>query len=671
MKHTFTAVLMLLLVPASGAAGASPFAAQQEAGDDIRQAVAKVSPAVVRIRVLGTAETDRAGAISSRVTTGVVVSADGEILTSAFGLTEKPAAIFVEDSVGQRTSAKVVATDSLRKLVLLKCPDAGFQPPEFSESVPSVGAWAIAVGRFYSADHPSASLGIISATGRIHGLAIQTDAKVSPVNYGGPLIDLQGRVTGILVPLSPQDSDTGVEAGVEWYDSGIGFAIPATDALAAAEKLRSGQNQKRGVLGIGLSTRNPLASKVEVSTVHPGSAADEAGIRKGDRIVAAAGSQIERFGVFEAIIRSRYAGESLPLTIDRDGTTRDVTVTLGDRLPPIDRGWLGIVAHSPASSQKDSADGITVSVMPNSPAAAAGMPVHCVVLAIDDEPTQDVPAFLQISRTFRAGAGVTVRYRVAADATDSKHVNITLSGLPGDIPKLTPAEIHGLLTSEDSSSQASAPWAQSKLDLGDTGTGWMFAPTVPAKAVDNAATEPGLSFGIVMLLSAGGEPEETVLRQWREACELHRLILAVPRNAEQRELSREDSGLVTEAISRITDAYSLDRDRIILVAEEPQAELAAQLLLNPRLASLNAAAFLSGWPRIGASASELLQQKSASILLVEPRQIDRERAALRSLAMRELRDSGARVSTIGTVVADEADSPASRISDWALMQKAR
>ena len=66
-----------------------------------------------------------------------------------------------------------------------------------------VGQWTVAVGRALSSDEINLSVGILSAVDRIWGKAIQTDAKISPSNYGGPLVDLQGRVLGILVPLSP------------------------------------------------------------------------------------------------------------------------------------------------------------------------------------------------------------------------------------------------------------------------------------------------------------------------------------------------------------------------------------------------------------------------------------------------------------------------------------
>ena len=92
----------------------------------------------------------------------------------------------------------------------------------------TVGQWTIAVGRTFNQKEPNISVGVLSATNRIWSTAIQTDAKISPANYGGPLIDSRGRVLGVLVPLSPQKQG-GEIAGAEWYDSGIGFAVPLVD----------------------------------------------------------------------------------------------------------------------------------------------------------------------------------------------------------------------------------------------------------------------------------------------------------------------------------------------------------------------------------------------------------------------------------------------------------
>ncbi len=116
-----------------------------------------------------------------------------------------------------------------------------------------VGQWALAVGRTFEAEQPNVSVGIVSALNRIWSKAIQTDAKVSPNNYGGPLVDISGRVLGVLVPMSPDGSEE--VAGVEWYDSGIGFAIPLEDVLHVLPKLEQGQDLRAGVLGVNLKGR--------------------------------------------------------------------------------------------------------------------------------------------------------------------------------------------------------------------------------------------------------------------------------------------------------------------------------------------------------------------------------------------------------------------------------
>ena len=112
----------------------------------------------------------------------------------------------------------------------------------------------MAVGRTLDSADVNVSVGIISATGRIWGRAIQTDAKISAHNYGGPLVDVRGRVLGILTPMSPTES--GARAGSEWYDSGIGFAVPLADVLAVLPKLQAGHDQRGGLAGVSFSGTN-------------------------------------------------------------------------------------------------------------------------------------------------------------------------------------------------------------------------------------------------------------------------------------------------------------------------------------------------------------------------------------------------------------------------------
>src|SRR5690606_26761884 len=115
---------------------------------------------------------------------------------------------------------------------------------------------ALALGKVFDAAVPNASPGILSAKNRIWGKALQTDAKTSPFNYGGPLIDIDGRVLGIVVPMSMTSDD--VMTGAEWYDSGIGFAVPFAQVQESVERLRDGEDQYRGVLGVTMSRPGQL-----------------------------------------------------------------------------------------------------------------------------------------------------------------------------------------------------------------------------------------------------------------------------------------------------------------------------------------------------------------------------------------------------------------------------
>ncbi|MCI0356859.1 MAG: S1C family serine protease, partial [Planctomycetaceae bacterium] len=195
-----------------------------------RAAAAKVQPSLVRIEGFGgiAAGVDGGGyqAPGEGPTTGLVLSSDGYVVTSTFNFLRKPPIITVVTPDGRRHVAKLLGRDETRKLCILKVDGVnGWPVPELaSRDKLKVGQWVVATGIGFGAAQPALSAGIISATSRISGRAVQTDVNLSPANYGGPLIDLEGRVVGICAPLSPHGA--GEAAGAEWYDSGIGFAVP-------------------------------------------------------------------------------------------------------------------------------------------------------------------------------------------------------------------------------------------------------------------------------------------------------------------------------------------------------------------------------------------------------------------------------------------------------------
>ena len=630
-------------------------AGDDEVGKAVQSAIAQVGDSTVRIRIIGSAGGDDL-AVSSQVTTGVVVSDAGEILTSLFGFSGQPAAIFVEDLDGERVAAEVVATDYLKKLVLLKCDGGRFKPAAFADSLwPDVGAYSVAAGRLYPGPIPSASLGIVSAVARVNGMAIQTDAKISPVNYGGPLVDLQGRVLGVLVPLSPRDTGDDIGAGVEWYDSGIGFAIPAVDALQAVEKLRTGKDLLAGVVGVRLSTKNSLAEKFHVVEVSDNSPAAVAGLKANDLVVAANGIQIDRFGVLESIIKGSYAGDRLMLRIRRGDDEFEAELRLADKVVRPVAGYLGLIISDVATTG-DKVIGVNAFVMPDSPASLAGAPESIVVTELNGQTISSVEQLSKLLRETVVGKDSQLVYQLPGAEDNSTKLTVVSAARAVSVLDLPSAIVESIYRTEDS---ARTNWQRQQKDLPDAaGKIWYFADS-------NSQDSP---CGLAVLLSESQTAPEVLLRKWEPVCRLHNMAIVVVQNKEGTALSREDSALVPQAVAAVGQSYKLDADRIVLVSEKAQVELATELLLNPRLRVFRSAAFNEASPRFTGVPDEILAAKTKSVLLLAGQVQSRQSQALMIQAGRELVDSGASVVQHRI---DDAATDAGAIANWAVSLKAR
>lgn len=257
-------------------------------------------------------------------TTGLVYSADGYIVTSSFNFVREPALITVTLSDGRRVAADLIARDQVRKIALLKIDASGLSPPEWGtiEGV-RVGQSAIALGLGFGGSNPSLTVGIISGLNRMRGNAIQTDAKLNPANYGGPLCDLEGRVIGICVPMAQR---AGELAGVELYDSGVGFAVPKHRLDAIVETLMTSGSVYRGWLGFVIDPHSPDA--VVILNIAEPSPAQAAGLRPGDKIVRANGQPIHHYGQLVQVIYMIPADALVTLEVERDGVEFSATATL-------------------------------------------------------------------------------------------------------------------------------------------------------------------------------------------------------------------------------------------------------------------------------------------------------------------------------------------------------
>ena len=684
-----------LLMPCSPAHG-------DELGDAVRRAVTIADPSVVRLLVIGGEQTVDGEKVSSLITTGVVVSADGEILTSQFALKGNPESVLAEDRDGQRTAVEIIATDHVRRLVLLKARGGRWIPVTAVGDSVQVGQWSIALGRFYTANASNVSVGIVSALNRVHGMAIQTDAKISPVNYGGPLINLEGEVLGILVPLSPRGQGSST-SGIEWYDSGIGFAVPMEDALRIAERLRSAKELQPGRLGLKLVAAGMFSSEVRIARVISGSPADLAGLRKDDQIVSVNGRPVERASVLEETLAGRYAGDSITLELKRGSETVAATAELVEQLPVVTPGYLGFMTvrtarptesreppdagtiarllqpDDPSPPEKaqpephaqpdpaDQSDSVPLLVVNKSPAAKAGLDGRVEILRINAVTTASFGELQVALDEVVEGTTVVVEYHAAGDA-EVKTAEIVAEARPERVTRLSDdfllaidavgkAAQQALSAIADQAEAAAATESpptsdvqRREMSFDDRGRGVVFSGT----------TSGGILPGVVILLSAHGVSEEEILRQWKPVLDSHKLVVAVPINPENTVLTADDIPLVMTTIQRLAAGSKADLRRIALVADRSQSDLAWQIVFGSS-SPIRGIALTNGW--ISSSDARTANGKGHSVLLLESPQ-NAQSAALLTLSRDELRKAG----FWAAMPAD--NNPIREIADWSLLLRA-
>ena len=268
---------------------------------------------------------------------GVIVTEDGYILTNNH-VVDGAEKLTVVLNDKKKYVAKIVGRDPQTDVAVIKI-DARHLPVASlgnSDRV-KVGQWVLAVGNPFQLMH-TVTAGIISAKGRSSmNLAdyedfIQTDASINPGNSGGALADLDGDVIGINTAiLNP--SGTGGNVG-------IGFAIPINMAKSVMDALVAHGKVTRGYLGLlpqdiddGLARALKLNSTKGslVGDVTAGGPADKAGIKRGDVITAFNGVEVENSTQLRNMVAEAEPGHSAKVTLLRDGTTMEVSVTLGER----------------------------------------------------------------------------------------------------------------------------------------------------------------------------------------------------------------------------------------------------------------------------------------------------------------------------------------------------
>jgi S1-C subfamily serine protease len=298
---------------------------------DVFSAASAVGPSVVHI----TAVTTDGALVGASTGSGVVLTADGEIITNAHVVSGAETVSVRLPGETEPRDATVLASDESRDLALLRVDAEALVPAVFADPGDvRVGDDVVVVGFALDFDgDPSVTVGIVSALGRtragetsaLKGL-IQTDAPISSGNSGGPLVNALGQVVGIVTFVALGDSDTTANS--------LGFAISNAELLPAIEVLRAaaaGEERSAGFLGVGLDDRLDGGSGALVTEVLPDSAAGAAGIEAGDVIVGVDDVPVTGSAGLIATIRSARPGDEMVLTIRRDGREVEVIATLAER----------------------------------------------------------------------------------------------------------------------------------------------------------------------------------------------------------------------------------------------------------------------------------------------------------------------------------------------------
>jgi serine protease Do len=590
--------------------------AQGDLNDELekatKDAVKKASPSVVQIVTQGGSDIVVVGLKGQEFrkglgpTTGVVVDADGYIISSAFNFINNPTTILVslpgktEPVVAQR-----VATDRSRMLTLLKVDVKGLPVPAF---VPrkeiAEGQWSIALGRTLDArpdGPPSVSVGVISALNRIWGKAIQADCKTSPINYGGPIIDIAGRVQAILIPASPSDEEA--TAGFEWYDSGIAFAIPMEDVMAVLPRLKSGKDLQKGLLvGLDPKAKDLFASLPPIGTLPPGSPLAIAGVKQGDVVVEVDGKAVVRMAQLLHALGHKYEGDKVSLKLKRGDQTIEVKdVELGGKNLIVAQPYLGIIPL-----RDDPKLGVEIAhVFDKSPADKAGLKVGDRILKFGVGDT--LKPFVGATKLGRAellewlntlSPGVPVKLEVKRKDGKTDTVTAVLDPLPGAVAGLDfaiPEKLPNLT-------------AKKALDPIESGDPNVKPPMIVEKAKPKFETglfqrntpdgehkfwvyvhedyDPNVAHGLVVWLHPPGKNKEDDIKAWKETwedfCADNHLILVAPLSENENGWIPSESEFVTSGVREVLKEYTIDRQRIVAHGMGVGGQMAMHLGFNHR-----------------------------------------------------------------------------------------
>ncbi len=341
-----------------GAADSSVINAVEE-GQSLAEAVAaKALPSVVAVYNyqrgasssygLGITQQQSTELSPAGMGSGVIISQDGYILTN-YHVVQDADSLKVTIG-GEERDATYVGGDQSSDIAVVKVDDTeGLVPVDIGNSDDLViGEWVMTIGAPLGLEQ-SVATGVVSATNRstmmdarcqaLGGCSnqtpevtyypnmIQTDAVINPGNSGGALVDADGKLIGINTMISSYSGDY----------AGVGFAIPVNYAVGIATDIINGKTPTHAILGVSISNVNSQIAKrygfsatsgAYINAITPGTGAADSGLEVGDIITAIDGTEVGSVSDVVLAVRSHNVGQTVTVTVDRNGQTSDVDVVL-------------------------------------------------------------------------------------------------------------------------------------------------------------------------------------------------------------------------------------------------------------------------------------------------------------------------------------------------------
>jgi putative serine protease PepD len=290
------------------------------------------SASVVEITVGSAAETSPfggEGGTQQAQGSGFVYDTDGHVITNQH-VVDGAETVSVKFANGKEYSARVVGGDPSTDIAVIDvdAPASELRPLRLADSSSvEVGDGVVAIGSPYGLEQ-TVTAGIVSAVNRqitspnsfAIDDAIQTDAAINHGNSGGPLLDMDGEVIGVN---SQIESESGGNVG-------IGFAVPSNTVAKIADALIADGSVEHAYLGVAIDDTED-AKGATLAEVRSGTPAAEADLQQGDVVTELDGENVDSADELRRLVDAKSPGDTVELTIERDGDTKTVEVTLGTR----------------------------------------------------------------------------------------------------------------------------------------------------------------------------------------------------------------------------------------------------------------------------------------------------------------------------------------------------